>query len=60
MGNLDSNQRVADRRASREHEAENHRLVTHSDDTPALGEPRLRYVRKHRTPNLRRESLAGS
>lgn len=60
MENLDTNQRVADRRASREHEAENHRLVMHNDDTPAKGEPRLRYVRKNRTPALTRESLAGS
>jgi hypothetical protein len=59
MEQMDMTQRVADRRASREHEAENHRLVKH-DETPKPGEPRLRYVRRNRTPALRRQSLAGS
>ncbi len=60
MENIDTNQRVLDRRASREHEAENHRLVTHTEESPAKGQPRLRSVRRNRTPALRRESLAGS
>lgn len=59
MENLDTNQRVADRRASREHEAENHRLVADNDDAPAKGQPRLRYVRKNRTLTLARQTLAG-
>lgn len=59
MENLDAIQRVNDRRASREHEAENHRLVMHNDDAPAKGEPRLRYVRKNRTLTLQRQTLAG-
>ena len=59
MENLDTNQRVNDRRASREHEAENHRLVMHNDDTPAKGQPRLRYVRKNRSLTIARQTLAG-
>jgi hypothetical protein len=60
MENIDTNQRVLDRRASREHEAENHRLVNHTEVSPATGRPRLRSVRRNRTPVLGRESLAGS
>ena len=82
MESIDTSQRVLDRRVSREHEAENHRLVTPAtltehalleallhprgarpvpaDEPRAQGEPRLRYVRRNRTPVARRESLARS
>ncbi len=59
MENLDTSQRVNDRRASREHEAENHRLVTNTEDAPTTGQPRLRYVRKNRNLTIARQTLAG-
>jgi hypothetical protein len=57
MENLDLTQRVNDRRAEREADAQEHRL-TKPDDRPAQGEPRLRYVRHHRTITAPRHSLA--
>jgi hypothetical protein len=82
MENIDTSQRVQDRRASREHEAENHRLVAPAaltehglleallhprgagqvpdDQLSARREPRMRYLRRNRTPVARRESLARS
>ena len=57
MENLDLTQRVHDRRAEREADAHEHRL-TKPDHQPAKGEPRLRYVRHHRTTTAPRRSLA--
>jgi hypothetical protein len=49
MQNIDTNQRVADRRAAREAEAQNHRIVEDAAE-PVDRQPRLRYQRRHRTP----------
>ena len=57
MENLDLNQIVNDRRSEREANAEEHRR-TQQDDKPAAGQPRLRYVRRHRPSTSARHSLA--
>lgn len=54
MQNLDLNRRVADHRAALEAQAQNHRIVE-DDVTPAPGQPRLRYQRRRRIPQVRTE-----
>jgi hypothetical protein len=56
MQTIDTNQRVADRRAAREAEAQNHRIVEHTDE-PVSRQPRLRYQRRRRTPVVVPEPL---
>ena len=57
MENLDLTQVVNDRRAEREADAEEHRIAT-PEDKPEPGQPRLRYVRKHRNETAPRHSHA--
>ncbi len=57
MENLDLIQLVNDHRAEREADAQEHRLAKQHGQ-PAPGQPRLRYVRPHRTVTTPRHSLA--
>lgn len=57
MDNHDLHRLVADRRASREADAQDHRL-TKDIEEPAPRQPRLRYERRHRPQVWPHQTLA--